>query len=36
MQPFRFLDLPDQDRENLRKELDRLVQGGALQEVEEE
>lgn len=36
MQPFRFLDFPDQDREYLRKELDRLVQGGALQEVEEE
>jgi hypothetical protein len=36
MQPFRFLEFPDQDRENLRKELDRLVQGGALQEVEEE
>jgi hypothetical protein len=36
LQPFRFVDLPDVDRESLSRELDSLVRGGATQEEEEE
>ena len=36
LQPFRFVDLPEQDRESLSKELDILVRAGATQEEEEE
>jgi hypothetical protein len=33
-QPFRFLELPDEDRANLAKELDALVRAGAPEEEE--
>jgi hypothetical protein len=36
LQPFRFVDLPEQDRESLNRELDLLVRAGAAQEEEEE
>jgi hypothetical protein len=36
LQPFRFVDLPEQDRESLSRELDILVRAGAAQEEEEE
>ena len=36
LQPFRFLDLPDDGRASLGKELESLVQAGAPQEEEEE
>jgi hypothetical protein len=36
LQPFRFVDLPEQDRESLSRELDSLVRAGAAQEEEEE
>jgi hypothetical protein len=36
LQPFRFVDLPDLDRESLGRELDSLVRAGAAQEEEEE
>jgi hypothetical protein len=36
LQPFRFLDLPDADRDNLSGELDTLVKAGAPQEEEDE
>jgi hypothetical protein len=36
LQPFRFVDLPGQDRESLSRELDSLVRAGAAQEEEEE
>jgi hypothetical protein len=36
LQPFRFVDLPEQDRQSLSRELDSLVRGGATQEEEEE
>jgi hypothetical protein len=36
LQPFRFVDLPDKDRESLSRELDVLVRAGAAQEEEEE
>jgi hypothetical protein len=36
LQPFRFVDLPDLDRESLGRELDSLVRAGAAQEEEEQ
>src|ERR1700731_2162625 len=36
LQPFRFVDLPEQDRESLSRELDSLLRAGAAQEEEEE
>jgi type IV secretory pathway VirB4 component len=33
-QPFRFLDLPDQDRSKLARELEALVRAGAPEEEE--
>jgi hypothetical protein len=36
LQPFRFVDLPDPDRDNLSSELDTLVKAGAPQEEEDE
>jgi hypothetical protein len=36
LQPFRFVDLPDADRDNLSNELDALVKAGAPQEEEDE
>jgi hypothetical protein len=36
LQPFRFVDLPDADRDNLSSELDTLVKAGAPQEEEDE
>ena len=36
LQPFRFVDLPDADRDNLSSELDALVKAGAPQEEEDE
>jgi hypothetical protein len=36
LQPFRFVDLREQDRDSLSRELDVLVRAGATQEEEEE
>lgn len=36
MQPFRFFDFPDEDRKNLKRELDNLVQGGAAHDQDED
>ncbi len=36
MQPFRFVDFPEEDRKELKRELDSLVQGGAAHDREEE
>ena len=36
MQPFRFIDFPDEDCRNLKRELDNLVQGGAAHDQDED
>lgn len=36
MQPFRFIDFPEDDHKQLKRELDSLVQGGAAHDREED
>jgi hypothetical protein len=36
LQPFRFIDLPEESRAGLSRELEGLVRGGAVQEEEED
>ena len=36
MQPFRFIDFPEEDHKKLKWELDSLVQGGAVHDQDED